>query len=81
MQKDQYEIVDGFTGLGQVQVALPLSFFRKCAYFVSLFLLPAMFGAEAAFYAEPVSDILGPIASVIVYLTSMKKVLAKAGAN
>ena len=77
----QYAIVDGFTGLGQVQVALPLSFFRKGAYFVSLFLLPAMFGAEAAFYAEPVSDILGPIASVIVYLTSMKKVLAKAGAN
>ena len=77
----QYEIVDGFTGLGQVQVALPLSFFRKGAYFVSLFLLPAVFGAEAAFYAEPVSDILGPIASVIVYLTSMKKVLAKAGAN
>ncbi len=77
----QYEIVDGFTGLGQVQVALPLSFFRKGAYFVSLFLLPAMFGAEAAFYAEPVSDIFGPIASVIVYLTSMKKVLAKAGAN
>ena len=77
----QYEIVDGFTGLGQVQVALPLSFFRKGAYFVSLFLLPAMFGAEAAFYAEPVSDIFGPIASVSVYLTSMKKVLAKAGAN
>ena len=77
----QYEIVDGFTGLGQVQVALPLSFFRKGAYFVSLFLLPAVFGAEAAFYAEPVSDILGPIASAIVYLTSMKKILAKAGAN
>lgn len=77
----QYEIVDGFTGLGQVQVALPLSFFRKGAYFVSLFLLPAMFGAEAAFYAEPVSDILGPIASAIVYGTSMKKILAKAGAN
>ena len=77
----QYEIVDGFTGLGQVQVALPLSFFRKGAYFVSLFLLPALFGAEAAFYAEPVSDILGPIASAIVYLTSMKKILAKAGAN
>ena len=77
----QYEIVDGFTGLGQVQVALPLSFFRNGAYFVYLFLLPAMFGAEAAFYAEPVSDIFGPIASVSVYLTSMKKVLAKAGAN
>ena len=40
-----------------------------------------MFGAEAAFYAEPVSDILGPLASVIVYGTSMKKILAKAGAD
>lgn len=77
----QYEIVDGFTGLGQVQVALPLSFFRKGLYFVSLFLLPAMFGAEAAFFAEPVSDIAGPIVSAIVYIVSMKGILAKAGEN
>ena len=77
----QYEIVDGFTGLGQVQLSLPLSFFRKGAYFAALFLLPAMFGAEAAFYAEPVSDILGPVASVIVYIASMKKILAKAGTS
>ena len=77
----QYEIVDGFTGLGQVQVALPLSFFRKGLYFVSLFLLPAMFGAEAAFFAEPVSDIAGPVVSAIVYIVSMKGILAKAGEN
>ena len=77
----QYEIVDGFTGLGQVQVALPLSFFRKGLYFVSLFLLPAMFGAEAAFFAEPVSDIAGPVVSAIVYIVSMKGILAKAGKN
>ena len=77
----QYEIVDGFTGLGQVQVALPLSFFRKGLYFVALFLLPAMFGAEAAFFAEPGSDIAGPVVSAIVYIVSMKGILAKAGEN
>lgn len=77
----QYEIVDGFTGLGQVQFSLPLSFARKGVYFISLFLLPAMFGAEAAFYAEPLSDLFGPAVSILVYTISMKKILAKAGAD
>ena len=77
----QYEIVDGFTGLGQVRAALPLSFFRKGVYFVALFLLPAVFGAEAAFYAEPLSDLLGPAVSMIAYAFLMKKILAKAGTN
>ena len=36
----QYVIVDGFTGLGKVQLSLPLSFFRKLVYFLPLFLLP-----------------------------------------
>lgn len=56
----QYEIVDGFTALGQAQIALPLSFWRKAVYFAALFALPAVFGARAIFYAEPVSDVLGP---------------------
>ena len=77
----QYEIVDGFTGLGQVQFSLPLSFARKGVYFISLFLLPAMFGAEAAFYAEPLSDLFGPAVSILVYTISMKKILAKAGTD
>lgn len=71
----QYEIVDGFTALGQVQYALPLSCWRKAAYFISLFILPAVFGAETAFFAEPISDIAGPIVSVIVYVHAMHKVL------
>ena len=29
-------------------------------YFIALFALPAVFGARAAFYAEPISDIAGP---------------------
>ena len=71
----QYAIVDGFTGMAQVKLALPLSAFRKVVYFAALFWLPAAFGARAVFYAEPVSDVLGPIASVIIYAVFIKKIL------
>lgn len=47
--------------MGKVQLALPLSAFRKAVYFIALFALPAAFGARAAFYAEPISDIAGPV--------------------
>lgn len=77
----QYEIVDGFTGLGQVRLALPLSFFRKIVYFIALFALPSMFGARAAFYAEPISDILGPALSIIVYVIFINKILSKANTS
>ena len=72
----QYEIVDGFTALGQVRLSFPLSFFRKAVYFAALFILPACFGARAAFYAEPVSDILGPLASAIAYKLCIGPVLS-----
>ena len=42
----QYAIVDGFTGMAQVKLALPLSAFRKVVYFAALFWLPAAFGAR-----------------------------------
>lgn len=71
----QYVIVDGFTGMGKVQLALPLSFWRKLIYFVSIFLLPALFGTEAAFYAEPISDIVGPLTSITVYLLVIRRIL------
>lgn len=73
----QYEIVDGFTAIGEVRLALPLSFWRKLVYFATLFALPAMYGAKAAFYAEPVSDVLGPAMSITVYLLTMKRVLRR----
>lgn len=71
----QYELVDGFTGMGQVRLSLPLSFWRKLVYFVAIFLLPMGFGARAAFYAQPLSDVLGPLVTVIVYLLTMGKIL------
>lgn len=71
----QYAIVDGFTGLGQVRYSLPLSMFRKTIYFVFLFILPALFGASATFYAEPISDILSPIVSIGVMIYGFKRIL------
>ncbi|MDO5400616.1 MAG: MATE family efflux transporter [Eubacteriales bacterium] len=71
----QFEVVDGFTALGQVPYALSLSLWRKTAYFASLFLLPAFLGAEAAFYAEPISDVLGPLVAMLVYKASIDRVL------
>lgn len=73
----QYEVVDGFTAMGQVKYALPISFFRKLVYFLALFILPAVFGAESIFYSEPISDILGPIVSVCVYTAAIRNVLAE----
>ena len=69
--------MDGFTGIGQVRLSLPLSFWRKLVYFIAVFALPALFGARAVFYAEPISDVLGPLVTVIVYFLLMKKILVK----
>ena len=73
----QYEVVDGFTALGQVRLSFALSFFRKLVYFVALFALPALLGARAAFYAEPVSDVIGPAVSVCVHRIMMDRVLSR----
>ncbi|MBQ7801230.1 MAG: MATE family efflux transporter [Oscillospiraceae bacterium] len=73
----QYAIIDGFTGMGQVQLSLPLSLWRKAVYFVSIFVLPAIFGAEAVFYAETISDFVGPVVSVAVYLLTIRRILRK----
>ena len=73
----QYAIVDGFTAIGQVQLSLPLSFFRKAVYFAAVFGLPAALGARMVFFAEPVSDILGPLASAAVYLLCIRRILRR----
>ena len=66
-----------FTALGQVRLSFALSFFRKLVYFVALFALPALLGARAAFYAEPVSDVIGPAVSVCVHRVMMDRVLSR----
>ena len=73
----QYEIVDGFTAIGQVRYAWPLSFWRKAVYFAALFILPAVWGVEATFYAEAISDVIGPLTSIAVHALVMKKLMAR----
>lgn len=77
----QYVIVDGFTGMALVKYALPLSSFRKAIYFVALFILPALFGAEATFFAETISDIIPPLVTTIVYLTQMPRIMREREAS
>ncbi len=63
----QYVIVDGLTGMGMMRYSLPLSAFRKLVYFVAIFALPAAFGAMAIFFAEPISDLIPPVVTVLFY--------------
>ena len=71
----QYEIVDGFTAMGQVRIAFSLSFFRKLVYFLALFIIPVFLEARYAFWAEAISDIVAPAVSVAVYFLFINKVL------
>lgn len=71
----QYEIIDGFTGMGVVRAALPLSLFRKLVYFACVFIIPLFFDAEKIFWCEPISDIFPPLVSLTVYLLIIKKVI------
>lgn len=73
----QYEIVDGFTAIGQVRFSWPLSFWRKAVYFAALFWLPAAFGVESVFFAEAISDVIGPFTSMAVHALVMKKLMAR----
>lgn len=73
----QYEVVDGFTAMGQVQLALPLSFWRKCLYFVAIFIIPLFADASAIFYAQPISDFGSVVVSAGVYLLVIRKILQK----
>ena len=77
----QFTIVDGFTGMGMMRYALPLSLCRKIIYFVPLFILPAHFGAMSIFLAEPISDFLAPLICLIVYLWRIRFVVGMKGSE
>ena len=71
----QYEIVDGFTGMGVVKIALPLSVFRKVVFFACIFILPRFLPIEQIFFCEPISDIFPPLGSILVYALTIKRVI------
>lgn len=65
----QYAIVDGLTAMGQIRLALPISFFRKILYIICVFLLPFFCPLENVFYAEAISDVAGAGVTVIAFVT------------
>lgn len=73
----QYAIVDGFTGMGIVKMSLPLSLSRKFLFFICVLVFPALFGVNAAFYTEPVVDIVAGTISTCIYLLFINKILEK----
>lgn len=72
----QFAFVDGFTAMGMVKEAIPISFFRKSLYVIAILLLPRFFPLEYIFYACPLSDCIGAIFTLIMYLLVLKKRLA-----
>lgn len=54
----QYPLVDETTALGKVKLALFCSAFRKFIFLAGLIFLPALFTADAAFFSEPVADVV-----------------------
>ncbi len=73
----QYSFVDGLTALGIVKVSVSLSVFRKALFLILTLTFPAIWGATAAFYAEPVVDIFCGVFSSCVFLSIIGKILRK----
>ena len=71
----QYEVVDGFTALALPRLAIPLSLTRKALFLALTVGLPAFFGAQGAFYAEPAVDIFCGILSTVVFFLVIGRVL------
>ena len=74
----QYPIVDELTALGHVRLALFCSLFRKTLYLLCLFLLPMLVSAQAAFLAEPISDLVAAVNSCCIFLYFFPKILREA---
>ena len=73
----QYVFVDGLTAMERTKTALALSVFRKGLFVICTFVLPALFTAKAAFYAEPIADIASSVLSTTVFLLIINKHLTK----
>lgn len=63
----EYPFVDGLTALGRVSNALFISLFRKAVYIGTALIFPLFLPAKYAFFAQPVADIMGTIAAVIIF--------------
>lgn len=73
----QFAFVDGFTAMGMVREAVPISFFRKGLYVLAVLMLPRLLPLEDIFYACPLSDCLGALFTIVVYALFLRKRLLR----
>lgn len=73
----QFAFVDALTALGRTRNALFLSMFRKGNFCVLTMLLPVLWGAKAAFYAEPIADLVAAVMSTTLFLLVIDKHLRR----
>ena len=73
----QYVNVDMMTALGQIHISLPLSLTRKILFFLASLILPMLFGASAAFFSEPISDLVSCVVGTIILRTQLGKILER----
>ena len=68
----QFAFVDGFTAMGMVKEAIPISLVRKSLYVIATFILPVICPLEDIFYASSFSDIAGAIFTLIIFFAVLK---------
>lgn len=68
----QFAFVDGFTAMGMVKEAIPISLVRKSLYILATLILPVIRPLEDIFYAGSFADIAGAIFTLIVFFTVLK---------
>ena len=75
----QYVIVDGLTALGMTKISLSLSLTRKSLYFAATCLIPFIWAARDAFYAEPFADGVSACISCAIFFFIYRKYLRGEG--
>lgn len=68
----QFAFVDGFTAMGMVKEAIPISLVRKSLYILATLILPIVRPLEDIFYASSFADIAGAIFTLIMFFTILK---------
>ncbi len=63
----QYALVDGLTAMGQTRYALPVSFFRKGLYILSVLILPLLRPIGDVFWCATIADIVGAAVTLLVF--------------
>ena len=68
----QFAFVDGFTAMGMVKEAIPISLVRKSLYIIATLILPVVSPLEDIFYASSFADIAGAIFTLIIFFAVLK---------